>query len=54
MEKFIQGFLDKMSLPKLNENRTLKCEGALTESELLKALTSMHNDKSPGNDVITK
>ena len=45
-----------MFLPKLNENQnqTLKCEGAITESELLKVLTSMDNDKSPGNDVITK
>ena len=43
-----------MSLPKLNENQTLKCEGAITECELLKALTSMDNDKSPGNDGITK
>ena len=38
---------DKVSLPKLNENQTLKCE-------LLKALTSIDNDKSPGNDDITK
>ena len=36
-----------MSLPKLNENQTLKC--AITESELL-----MDNDKSPGKDGITK
>ena len=43
-----------MSLPKLNENQTLKCEGAITECELSKALTSMDNDKSPGNDSITK
>ena len=43
-----------MSLPKLNENQTLKWEGAITECELLKALTSMNNDKSPGNDGITK
>ena len=43
-----------MSLHKLNENQTLKCEGAITECELLKALTSMDNDKSPGNDGITK
>ena len=42
-----------MSLPKLNENQTLKCEGAITESELLKALTSIDNNKSPGNDGIT-
>ena len=43
-----------MSLPKLNENQTLNCEGDITESELLKALTFMGNDKSPGNDGITK
>ena len=43
-----------MSLPKLNENQTLKCERVITECELLKALMSMDNDKSPGNDGITK
>ena len=43
-----------MSLPKLNENQTLKYEGAISECELLKALSSMDNDKSPGNDGITK
>ena len=53
-EECIQSFLDKVSLPKLNENQTLKCEVVTTESELLKALTSMDNDKSPGNDDITK
>ena len=42
-----------MSLPKLNENQTLKYEGAITECELLKALTSIDNDKSPGNGGIT-
>ena len=53
-EECIQIFLDKVSLPKLNENQTLKCEGAIIESELLKALTSMDNNKSLGNDSITK
>ena len=43
-----------MSLSKLTGNQTLKCEGPITESELLNALTSMDNDKSPGNDGITK
>ena len=41
-------------LSKLTENQTLKCEGPITESELLNALTSMDNDKSPRNDGITK
>ena len=54
LEECIQSFLDKVSLPKLNENQTLKCEGAVTEGKLLKPLTSMDKDKSPGNDGITK
>ena len=45
----IQSFLDKVSLSKFIENQTLKCKGPITESELLNALTSMDNDKSPGN-----
>ena len=43
-----------MSLPKLNENQILKCEGAITESEILKALTPMNNDKSPRSNDITE
>ena len=53
-EECIQSFLDKVSLPKINENQTLMCEGGITESELLNTLTSMDNNKSPGNDCITK
>ena len=52
-EECIQSFLDKVSLSKLTGNQTLKCEGPITESEILNALTSMDNDKSPGNDGIT-
>ena len=33
-----QSFLDKVALPKFNKSQTLKFEGAITESELLKAL----------------
>ena len=43
-----------MSLSKLTENQTLKCESPITENEPLNALTSMDNDKSPGNNDITK
>ena len=53
-EKCIHSFLGKVSLPKLNENQTLKCEGAITKCKLLKALSSMDKDKSPWNDGITK
>ena len=53
-EESIQRFFDKVSLPKLNENQTLKCKVVKTECKLLKALASMVKDKSPGNDGITK
>ena len=43
-EECIQSFLDKVSLLKLNESQTLKREGAITECELLNALTSMDTD----------
>ena len=54
LEECIQSFLDKVSLSKLTENQTLKCEGRITESELLNALTSMVKDKSLGNNSITR
>ena len=53
-EECIESFLDKVSLPKFNKNQTLKCESAITECELLKALSPMDNDRSRGNDGITK
>ena len=31
-EEYIKSFLDKVSLSKLTENQTLKCEGPITES----------------------
>ena len=37
LEECLQSFLDKVSLSKLTENQTLKCEGPLAESELLNA-----------------
>ena len=54
LEKCIQSFLDKVFVSKLTENETLKCEGDITESELLNTITSMDNDKSRGNEGITK
>ena len=54
LEECIKSFLDEVSPPKRNENQTLTYEGAMTESEILKALNSIYNDKSPGNDGITK
>lgn len=39
-EKSLQSFLDKVSLPKLNDDEALECEGVINENESLKALTS--------------
>ena len=52
-EKSIQSFLDKVPLPNLNDNQALE-SSPINENELLKALTSMDNDKRPGYDDITK
>ena len=41
-------------MPTLDNEQALECEGIIIETELLKALKSMKNDKSPGNDGITK
>ena len=46
--------LQNLPVPKLQEQQVIKCEGEITESEFLKSLKSMKNDKSPGNDGLTK
>ena len=43
-----------MHAPKLQEEQVIKCEGEITESELLKSVKSIKNDKSLGNDGLTK
>ena len=45
---------EKVSVPKLNYEDARICQGDLNELELLKALKSMQNNKSPGNDGLTK
>ena len=47
-------FLNKVSVPKLNYEDARIYEGDLNELELLKALKSVQNNKSPGNDGLTK
>ena len=47
-------FLDSLQISKLSDNDCLLCEGELTESELYDALKNMPNNKSPGNDGLTK
>ena len=40
--------------PQLSNEQSLKREKCITEKELFEALKSMPNDKSPGNDGLTK
>ena len=47
-------FLDTLQTPKLSDDKCLLCEGELTEEELKDVLKSMSNNKSPGNDGLTK
>ena len=49
-----ESFLNDAFVPKLNYEDARICEGDLNELELLKALKSMQNNKSPGNDRLTK
>ena len=50
----IQDYLNRIEIPKLTKEQSQKCEEVITEKELLKALKKMPNNKSPGNDGITK
>ena len=49
-----ENFLNKALVSKLNYEDARICEGDLNELELLKALKSMQNNKSPGNDGLTR
>ena len=40
--------------PQLFNEQSLECEKCITEKDLFEALKSVPNDKSPGNDVLTK
>ena len=47
-------FLDNISLPVINNDFFNLCENDLTEDELLISLKSMQNNKTSGNDGLTK
>ena len=50
----INDFLDKVHLPKLNITEINECDDELSKKELYIFLLSMENNKSPGNDGLTK
>ena len=50
----IQDYLNRIEISKLTKEQSQKCEGVITEEELLKDLKKIPNNKSPGNDGITK
>ena len=50
----IEAYLENIPLPKLTYEQTLNCEGIISEDEVFKSLKSMENNKSPGNDGLSK
>ena len=50
----LETYLNAISFPKLTREKSKTLDGAITEKELLIALQSMENNKSPGNDGLTK
>ena len=50
----IMQFLNLVSIPQLTEDQSKDCEFLLSEKDLLLVLKSMPNNKSPGNDGLTK
>ena len=45
--------MNRIEIPKLTKKQSQKCEGEITEEELLKAWKQMPKNKSPSNDGIT-
>ena len=43
-----------MPLLKLTNEQTLSCEGIISEDEVFKSLKPIDNNKSPGNDGLSK
>ena len=47
-------YLENIPLPKLANEQTLSSEGVIFEDDAFKSLKSMDNNKSPGNDGLSK
>ena len=46
--------LNDLTVPSLTTEQLLSCEGNLTEKEIYNSFISFENNKSPGNDGLTK
>ena len=53
-ENRFDSLFNDLNIPSLNSEEVLSCEGNLTEQEIYKSSTSFKNNKSPGNDGLTK
>ena len=53
-EDSIYNFLNDITVPLLTREQSLSCERNLTEKEIYNCLISFENNKSPGDDGITK
>ena len=47
-------FLEVIELPKISNDQFLICEKEISENDLFLSLKGMENNKSPGNDGLTK
>ena len=50
----IRNFLSQINISKLSEEKANLCLEDLTKKDLYNSLKTMQNDKSPGNDRLTK
>ena len=53
-EDSICNFLNDITVSSLTTEQLLSCEGNLTEKKIYKSLRSFENNKSLGNDGLTK
>ena len=50
----IDPYLENIPLPKLTIEQKSICEGTISEDKVFKSSKSMENNKSPGNDGLSK
>ena len=50
----LETYLNTISFPKLTKEKSKTLDGGITENELFIALQSIENNKTPGNDGLTK